>query len=111
MENHIDVGNSPGIPDIFLPEKADVFLSSSRFFDVLGRIDQEAAGATSWVVKGASLLRFEVTNDNINNLLRGIKLSGSGAALVFVRKPFDQIFVGIAQNIHRGISIAQINRI
>ena len=77
---------------------------------IFGRIQKKTAGTASRVIHRFTFLGFQITDNDIYHFLRGIELAGHSAALVFIGKTLDEVFVSVAQDIHRNIVVAQIHR-
>jgi hypothetical protein len=107
MQEHVDVGNGPGVPNGFLAEEADAPCVAALFFHELGGVNREAAGAGGGVVERRVRLRLDEADDDVADFRGRIELAGGGPRLVFVGELLDQVFVGIAQHVRGDVGIVE----
>ena len=109
VQEEIHAGDGGG-GEVFLlaeelaPERADI---APRFLHVVDGLQQHAAGAAGGVVNRIALARVEDVHHEPNDRARGVELAG--LLVGDVGELLDQVFVGLAEDVHLGMRVSQGN--
>ena len=73
---------------------------------IVGRVDQHAAGAGGRVVDRVARPGFENANKRVDDLRRGEELAGLGAGVI--GELLDEVLIGAAENVGRNALVREI---
>ena len=103
MEQHVHLADGPGAEVLFLAVQRQIAWIAALSLDVVGALDQHAAGAGGRVAGAHPLAGGEQFDDQLDHHPRRIELAALLAGIV--RELLDQVFVGPAEEVGLGHAV------
>jgi hypothetical protein len=105
VQDDVDAGDGVGGPVHLLAEVAQLVGAMAALAQVVGGVDEQAAGAAGRVVDRLAGDRLEDADEDVHHLRRREELAGLGAGVV--GELLDEVLVGAAEDVRLHVGVGQ----